>query len=189
MIDPVMVIGTGRCGSSFVSGIFHKDFHISMGTKFKRPDTRTVGGDFEDAEIKRNNQNLLNNDVTFHGWMKIFSLIIENRCSVGGPWGYKDPRTIELLGLHLSFFDRPKIIWCIRNRDLVIKSLVEKFSFTEDRAKLLHDSRIVFGRRLMRGRDYLPIRFTEERRSREDVIQAIHDKWGGEFDAQTTRSG
>ena len=178
MIDPVMVIGTGRCGSSFVSGILHNDLNVCMGLRFEEPTKFNPEGYYEDIDIKRNNGNLLEAFFTLQGWAKNIKDIMKDRMVRNIPWGFKDPRLCDLLGFYLTMFENPKIIWCIRDRELVLKSLVQKYNFSPEQAILQHDVRMQSTERLMRGRDHLQVEFTEERYGKDDVIHLIKGKWG-----------
>jgi len=178
MIDPVIVIGTGRCASSFVSGILHNDLNVCMGLGFEKPTQFNPEGYYEDIDIKRNNENLISSNFTLQYWAKNIMDIMKVRTDRNIPWGFKDPRVCDLLGLYLGMFDNPKILWCIRDRALVIKSLVERYGHPLKHAETQHDSRMQVGIRLLRQRDHLQIRFTEERCSKEDVIHQIREKWG-----------
>jgi hypothetical protein len=44
------------------------------------------------------------------------------------PWGFKDPHGSRLLWMFLVMFENPKIIWCKRDRELVVKSIVKTFT-------------------------------------------------------------
>ena len=178
MIEPVIVTGTGRCGSSFVAGILHNDLNISMGLKFEKPSINNPNGYYEDVEIKRNNDDFLKNYKTFLGWATNIKKIMTMRVSRDIPWGFKDPRIADLFGLYLAMFDAPKIIWCIRDKDLVLKSLIEKYQYTQTQAIMQYKSRMQVIGRLLRERDHLQIHFTKEGTKKEDVIRLIHQKWG-----------
>jgi hypothetical protein len=177
VINPVIVIGTGRCGSSFVSGVLHNDLDVCMGLEFKEPTKFNPGGYYEDIDIKRNNDDLLNSFLTLQGWAKNIKNIMKARIDRNVPWGFKDPRICDLLGFYLLMFNNPKIICCVRDRDLVIKSLVNKYKLPMDKAVERNDTRIVAQTRLLRGWDYLILDFGSDMVKKEDVIRKITRKW------------
>ena len=176
--DPFIVVGTGRCCSSFVSSVLHNRLGVCMGYDFKKPNSINPEGYYEDREFLLSNHNLIAGDWTLQGWLKVVHKIIDARQELGIPWGFKDPRIAELLGEYLGFFDNPHIIWCDREARLVIKSLVTKYEYSPDIAKKMYVVRMIKMDRLLKGRNILRIKIGEDRLSEEDVIAMIDEKYG-----------
>ena len=179
MTDPVIVVGTGRCGSSFVSGILHNDLGVLMGDRFRKPDPlRNPDGYYEDLDFVDLNRDLLFNYMTFGGWMIKIQDLISKRLSMDKPWGFKDPQVSELMGLYLGFFNKPKIIWCQRSFRAVLDSFVTKNRWTETDARHIISARFTCLKRLLESRDRLDIVFKQdERKTKEEIISVITSKW------------
>ena len=177
--DPVIVVGTGRCGSSFVAGILHNKMNVCMGVNFVNPSPLNPDGYWEDLDFTTANDYFLKSYLTYIGWSRHIDMVTQVRLALNKPWGFKDPRVSELLGLYLGLFDDPKLILCSRDYGLTLKSLVRINGkhLTEDSLRHLLDRRQSFLKRFLNGRDYLQIHFTNERKTEEEVISAIKGKW------------
>ena len=175
--DPYIVVGTGRCGSSFVSGVLHNDLDICMGKEMRGPGPYNVDGYYEDIHFKKYNEMILVGDLTLQGWLKLIQQTIVERRNLGKKWGFKDPRISELLGLYLTFFDKPRIIWCDRDKDLVINSLVKNYEYPVERAEMQYNARNMILNRLIPKTDHVKIYFNGEKVSKDTVIDIVTSKW------------
>ncbi len=176
MIDPFLVVGTGRCGTSTVARLMHTKLNIFMGEKFGPADVYNPDGYYEDLEFgKLNNDFAYNEELTYKAWDGLVTDVIEKR-KEKELWGIKGAGVPELLGLYLGFFDDPKIIWCIRNTEDTIDSMCRSYNICKPAAKILRDCRETRLGRFLTGRDYLTLNFNEHR-SDEYIIEAITRKW------------
>lgn len=148
-----------------------------MGMEMRGPGELNPNGYYEDAYFKRYNELFLMNDLTFQGWLKFIEQLVRERRDLNRPWGFKDPRTADILGLYLAMFEEPKIIWCTRQKELVVKSLIEKAMLTPEKAEATYEARTAMIGRLMTGKDYLHIHFNGELVARASVKEKIQEKW------------
>ncbi len=159
----ILVIGTGRSGTSAVAKLLH-EHGVSMGTCFVSSAEHESGSTFEDTEIKKINMDFLKNKRTYDDYL--------NRlCRYGrmkkGQWGVKHPMITHVLGIYLQVFD-PIIIRCTRDREGVVKSCMRCYGFTQKQSENLYDYRTAILDSVLGRVEHLEIDFTE--RLDEDYI-------------------
>lgn len=175
--DPFIVVGTGRCGTSFVAKVLHETLGVSMGERFRDANAFNPEGYYEDMEFVHANTMLIKGTLTLREWATSIGNLIEERQSRGIMWGFKDPRAAELIGLYIQFFENPMVVWCVRPKELIVNSFLTKYHRSTEEANLVYDTRYTFLRRTLSQRDHLKIHFNEHRLSVEDVAKAIKAKW------------
>jgi len=173
--DPILVVGTGRSGTSSVARILHKNFKVFMGSRFRKSDDQNPLGYYEDTDFNTLNSKLLLGMVPFNEWQIAIDKLIKKRQKLNRLWGIKDPRFAHLLGLYFVFFMRPKIIRCIRDKELVINSLMKYYEWDRKQSELLYYTREANLDRLLigRNRDVLNIRFDSDYISDESLVRMI----------------
>lgn len=177
MYDPYIVVGTGRSGSSTVAGILHNQMNVFMGHNFREPDEKNLGGFWEDVEFYIPNWKFLHGRLTYQEWIEdIFSAVCA-RIKMKVPWGFKDPDATHFLGLYLSFFKQPRIIRCMRKKELVVPSLMRCFGYTKAYSENLWDMKEAILNNILSEKTYLTIKFDETRKSDEEVITEIRSQW------------
>ena len=132
--DPYLVVGTGRCGTSFVDRILHENLGVYMGKIFRPTNRNNPDGNYEDAEFNDLNKLHITGQLNYQEYATQLQKVVDERRSLKRPWGVKDPMLSYNLGLWLSFFQNPKIIRCKRRPDLVIKSLMRCYDWKKDEA-------------------------------------------------------
>lgn len=175
-MNPYLVFGTGRSGTSFVAGILHNHLGINMGSEFPESDGENPDGFWEDLDFYN-----LNKDFRFHGlpfddFIKSLRNLFKQK-SVGKLWGIKESRLAYCLGIYLALIDDPKLIWCTRDRNLVIKSCIRWYGWPRQIAEITHDNRYMMIRNVLKGKDYLKIHFTDDKKSKEEVASAVVEKF------------
>ena len=120
-------------------------------------------GAYEDQEFTSVQKLLINGKIPFKEWHERMWDFIRKRRAMNKPWGVKDPILSHNLGLFLSYFKNPKIIWCERTPELVIESLQRWYGFSPEYAKQFHDMRLTQLKRVLQGRKCLHLQFDEER--------------------------
>lgn len=175
------MVGTGRCGTSFVAKVLHETLGVSMGERFREPSDYNPDGYYEDLDFVEANQKLVRGDLKFIEWAACVVNLIENRQAKKIKWGFKDPKISELIGIYLQFFDNPKVIWCQRSKSLVVKSFLTRYRSTTETANAIYETRSMFLSRALLNRNPLKIDFGENRLSVEDVAKAIKAKWPRTF--------
>ena len=180
--EPIIVVGTGRSGTSFVADVLHNDIGVCMGRQFRQPSKiGNPNGYYEDLAIVRLNRDFLSNYITLGKFIRSLSMFVEKQVSMGIPWGFKDPQISDLIGIYLSSFSDPKIIWCFRDLDAVLNSFIERSGWkaNQDAAKTVIMGRHTYLNRMLSHRDHLKIMFPAgERLTRQHVAMLITDKWG-----------
>jgi hypothetical protein len=175
--DPYLVVGTGRSGTSFVAGIMHNDMGIHMGKEFPPANESNPDGFWEDMDFYNLNTALVIGQIPYTKFMNDAIAIVRERREMGIPWGFKESRMGVLLGNYLGLFDKPKIIWCKRKKDLVLASVSKCYEYDADRSYTLYYTRMVMLTRLLQDRDPLIIEFDESTKTKEEIISAIGEKW------------
>lgn len=104
-IEPIIVVGPGRCGSSAVAGVLHH-LGVFMGERLIPAHETNPYGHWEDADFVRVNEAFVMQDrMTAEEWSGAVAELIKKRRALGRQWGWKDPRTCQLLPQYLKFFE------------------------------------------------------------------------------------
>jgi len=175
--DPYLVLGTGRSGTSTVARIFHNKLGVFMGHQFPPTNETNPDGFWEDMDFYRANKSFVMGQISFPVWRKKVWTTILMRRALNKPWGFKESRMGHLIGLYVGFFDNPRIVWCQREKDLVIASLQRCYGHDKKRAYALWRTREKTIDRILRNTDHLVIYFNKKRKSDEEIIEHIKSKW------------
>jgi len=130
----VLVVGTGRSGTSTVARVLHNHLNINMGNRFRDPDISNSKGYWEDLDFKEANEYLLDQYISFAVWSDQVKKLIRERNNSYENWGFKDPRLCYLLGLYMTFIKDPIIIRCKRDEESIIKSLMKNYKWSSKMA-------------------------------------------------------
>ncbi len=163
----ILVLGTGRSGTSTVARLLHTELGVSMGTRFKEPDSANVKGYYEDLDfLEINTDETLGHDLRAERISHLFATKRE-------PWGLKEPRTPYYWSIYREHIGRDtKIIIATRATHLITASLKKNYGWDEYKAlNVIRDRRRVIGQ-LVQGFDTLTIDFTG-RRSDEEVTRIL----------------
>jgi hypothetical protein len=179
MIDmnPYLVFGTGRSGTSFVAGVLHNHLGITMGSEFPKFDGCNPDGFWEDLDFYNLNKQFRFHGLPFSDFVTNLRILFKQKSSVGKLWGIKESRLAYCLGIYLALIDDPKLIWCTRDRNLVIKSSMGWHRWSRQEAEITHDNRYMMIRNVLKGKDYLKIHFTDDKKSKEEVASAVVEKF------------
>jgi len=134
----VLVVSTGRAGSSAVARVLHTKMGISMGTRFRPPDEENPKGFYEDLDFKDLNEYVLTGRITFPEFETRIRKLAGLR---SGDWGLKDPRLSHLWGIYLSIIPDARIIITERNPQRVVESCMKQYGWNKANAE-----RFVYGR-------------------------------------------
>jgi len=125
--EPVIVIGPGRCGTSAVAGMLHH-LGVFMGFRLEPPHRTNPHGHWEDSEFVALNSAVLCERLPLQEWERCVRAIIEHRSNLGIRWGWKDPRTCDLLDRYLGIVAAPRLIRCRRAPDAIQASIVKAYA-------------------------------------------------------------
>lgn len=159
----ILVIGTGRSGTSTVAKILH-EHGIKMGNSFVSSREHENGSSYEDTECKRINTDFLQNKMTYDEYIRKLCKYGKSKTE---PWGVKHPAITYVLGVYLQVFD-PIIIRCSRKREDVVNSCMRCYGFSREKAEHLYDYRTAILDSVLGRVEHLDIDFTE-RLSEDDI--------------------
>jgi Sulfotransferase family len=175
MVEPIIIVGPGRCGTSCVAGVLHR-LGVVVGLRLLPGDETNPFGHYEDCEFLHLNASVLSGKITQSEWTEQTGQIIEARRALGRPWGWKDPRTCVLLRHYLQFFNDPKFVRCVRDPAEIDASAIRAYSGRGWDANYARTLRSKRERELDR---YLPwyktfeINFDKLRQNREPMIRSL----------------
>lgn len=158
----IIVLGPGRCGSSAIARILHNNLGVSMGYYFRDPDDSNPQGFFEDLDFRNINEMLLNNQCSIEYFKEQLNRLVRSR---KGRWGIKDPRICHLWQYYQKY--DAQFIVCARRPQLIVKSMMTNYSWSENESQQLLLTRLNGIDRLLEGRDALRIDFSIKREDSE----------------------
>lgn len=131
----ICVVGPGRCGTSTVARWFF-ELGVFMGYDFVPGNESNPSGHFEDVDFRNLNQRFLGGRITLPQWNDGFRFLVSQRNAAYHPWGFKDPRTADLIA-HIAPWlgDGCVYIRVQRNLDEVVASMARWYNWTEDQAR------------------------------------------------------
>jgi len=119
---PVIVVGTGRCGTSVVARLLETECGVDMGGPHDTGRKSNPGGDWEDQEIKAINEAFANNEIT--PMQHRIALLSIDRPEV---WGFKHPGCANYAHVLQAVFPSASMIWCKRDLDDTAKSFAKAY--------------------------------------------------------------
>ena len=149
----IIVLGTGRSGTSEVSGIL-RSLGVDMGSNFdrKQPSDKGEYSPYEDLDFVN-----LNIKCAPSFFKTYLDELIKSKKE---PFGVKDPNIIYKINYYLKY--KPQIIYCARDKNETIQSMVKNYNWTYNTAKKFVEDRIRRTERVILNRDYLRIDFYEK---------------------------
>lgn len=145
---PIIVVGTGRSGTSIVSGMLHY-LGVNMGPdKDLIPGNRhNPAGHWEDSNFKRNNLLYIEKQIDDEQFEENTYRMYNKRATKNKFWGWKVPSTATLLPKYLELWEarqseKPKIIWCKRPVEDVVDSMQTHYGWDDKHCNELIERRI-----------------------------------------------
>ena len=136
-MDPVLIVGTGRCGSSLLAAMLdHLGFF--MGPDLVPGNHTNPLGHFEDTRFKKLNLALARGQITpdiFAAQAQKYGHDSAEDDRARRGWGFKVPSTAEVLDHYLRVFENPRIIWIQRPQEEVIQSMIESYDWERAQAE------------------------------------------------------
>lgn len=180
-LSPYVVMGPGRCGSSFICEILEKVYNISMCEIHSIPSEWTPRGSYECLSLVRifeRNENGEDSRETFVS--KINDYIIRRSMMVPR-WGFKD---LARFGSMWLWIKTPRIVFCDRPKELVMKSLIKKrgpqYNESNEEVEALYNRRMDYAKKAMeyfKG-NHVSISFSGDKRTtQEEVCNILENKW------------
>lgn len=162
----ILVVGTGRSGTSEVARILHDELEVDMGRAFHLPDQFNKEGYFEDREFQSLNLSfyLMRLDhIKDEGrgkepwrlWREKFQELINTKQEL---WGVKDPGIADFPALLNEYLKlNPQIIWCKRNKEDTINSLMRFKEKSRKEMERIYNQRITNLESALKDKEYLEI--------------------------------
>ena len=141
-IEPIIVTGVGRSGTSVIAGILHH-LGVYMGEEFIPANKSNLTGYWEDKEFIKLNAHLLEYQITIELWYKKISELVSKRQALGEKWGFKDPSITNLLNFYVQLFPNALYINCTRDKDEIIESLQRTYNWGIEQCLYFYDLRQV----------------------------------------------
>lgn len=157
----IIVLGTGRCGTSTIARLLHTKLNISMGERFREADDSNLNGFYEDLDFRDLNHHVLNGNCS--GFEKeLHCRVTKRRERWGGElWGVKDPRICNLWRWYKRY-DAQYIV-CTRQPEQIVRSMTSNYGWSELDSQRLAAFRLHCIRLLLEGKDALRIDFSTKR--------------------------
>lgn len=154
----IIILSPGRCGSSTIARLLHTKCNINMGQRFRAPDKSNPQGFFEDLDFRDLNQTALEGKIT----KQYFQDQLDHLISIKGKvFGVKDPRICNLWPYYRDY--GAQYIVCTRRPQLIIKSLILNYGWSEKDSKNLLITRLAGIEKMLEGKDALRIDFSYKR--------------------------
>lgn len=174
-MEPIIVVGPGRCGTSCVAGVLHR-LGVFMGTRLLGAHKTNPYGHWEDRDFLDLSMARMEKKISLSEWTARTSELLNARRSLGKPWGWKDPRTCNLLREYLELINDPQFIRCVRDPAKIEFSVVRAYAehgWTSEQARSMRVRRERELDRYLPWYRTLDIDFDQMRESREQVILQI----------------
>lgn len=180
--DPYIVVGVGRSGTSTVADILHNKLNVCMGNNFGgewNKQSSKPNGFWEDLDFSVASRGFVLGKINLDSWMDHVLLMAAQRKQRSRAWGFKDTRICYLLGFYLGIFQKPRLVYCKRDKDVVIRSLMKCYEFSDQESIMLYDQRTMLLDNAFSqiNTDSLVIDFGKRRVPDKEIIKQLQDKW------------
>ncbi len=132
---PIVVLGTGRSGTSAIAGILHH-LGVHMGDVFVAADTTNPYGHFEDIDFVQTHRNVIMQNMSSVQATQLLKSLWDKKISAAqqsnARWGFKDPMTTNLTHFYLNNGFEMDIIWAYRDFSEVEKSSFKAYRWTPE---------------------------------------------------------
>jgi hypothetical protein len=149
---------------------------VFVGARLVGADATNPYGHFEDCDFLQLNAAFLRHGLSRAEWAESVRRLIEKRRALGVPWGWKDPRTCNLLRDYLEFFNDPRFVRCVRAPEQIEASVVKAYGergWTPDQAHLLRTRREQELDRYLPWYRTIEIDFDRLRQRREETVWSL----------------
>ena len=133
-----------------------------MGERFREPDSSNPKGFFEDLDFRNLNHAVLNRQCSHKYFEKQIDWLVNSRKE---QWGIKDPRICHLWQVYRKY--PAQYIVCTRRPQLIVKSMITNYGWSEEESKQLLLTRLNGIDKLLEDRDALRIDFINKRTDSE----------------------
>lgn len=177
----ILILATGRCGSSETARILHEELDINMGHAFHMGDRFNIKGYYEDREFQARNLSFymmhldeINDKIPWKLWRDEFNKLLDKRKE---PWGLKDCGIADfpkLLNEYLKL--NPRIIYCTRDKEETIKSLMRFKDKPRKEMQRIYENRTKNIENVLKNKDYLEVKCNQPYEDKEIIIREWYKK-------------
>lgn len=167
---PILVVGTGRSGTSTTTRILHEHLGVMMVREMYLPGDRwNPRGYYEDKKMKLFVKQAVNGAIS----PEVLAMQTREWMTQGEDirWGFKVTQISNGTPALLDALDPSLIIVCMRDRDLTAKSIVEwrrsNWKLDEAAGYRKFDQKMTALMKFLHGRQVLWLDFSEQRDERE----------------------
>lgn len=166
----ILVVGTGRCGSSCIARILQERLDVDMGGP-GRIRAGNPHGDYEDIRFKEEIDNPFERgDISRQEWREEALTFAAGKEE---PWGIKDPKNALFLDTVITTLCPDAIIWAWRKPEDVVDSMGRRYASDNRRGHWRQTwGRICALRYYLQNVPHLFVDMTE-RRDEDELEQAI----------------
>lgn len=168
-MSTVLVLGTGRSGTSVVARILHERLGVPMGDRLPEPSRANPRGAYEDLDFRELHVAHLNGQLSRTAFEARAAELLAARSP---PWGLKDPRICHLLDFYLPRLPDADLIVCRRDLEAVARSAA---SVGAGSLQVQREEMATRARKLataLRDRGHLALDMND-RRSEDELAQVI----------------
>ncbi len=173
----VLVLGTGRSGTSVVAGVLHK-LGVHMGNVFQPANRNNRYGTFECAEFRS-----LDVMVAYDTWMSdesarnAYARLVDKRKNGHDVWGVKDPDLVRTLHHVIPNLDDYRIVVCKRDKAATVASYIKAYHTTEEKAAAWYDDSIAHQERQLAALDcpVIEVEFDDLLKDPQAHVKLLHD--------------
>lgn len=146
--EPIIVCGSGRSGTSLVSGMLHyMGVHMGRDEDMVPANEHNPAGHWEDSNFKMNNLMFINDEVEEEEFVENAKKLVRQRATRFEHWGWKVPSTATVLPYYLHVWKErghtpAKVIWCKRPLGEVIESMQDHYGWSKDYCHKLIERRL-----------------------------------------------
>ena len=115
----IIVVGTGRCGTSAIAGVLFY-LGVNMGERFFAPDSGNPLGYWEDFDVTGLDVSYMSGDIPFSKWKEGYHTLMGRRTE---PWGFKTPTTAAVVDKLADIFPGAHYIHCNRPVNEILDSI------------------------------------------------------------------
>lgn len=133
----ILVIGTGRCGTSAVARVLHEALDVFMGKRLLGPGGTNKNGHYEDLDAE-NLLRVYRDGGRAQHKVRAFAAL---RSQSHPLWGMKSPNLVFAARDFMEPTDDSRIVCCVRDRSRCIRSFEKAYSWDKHVASMHYQKR------------------------------------------------
>lgn len=173
-LNPIIVIGTGRSGTSTMAGILYF-LGVKMGKNFVPANDRNPVGYFENKDVVDKIKKIKNGGTGFH---KVIAEL--NDYAKPTPWGVKVPRLVDFIDELKEAFPKAQYVIITRGKQKTLNSMMKTMS--EELANETYERRVAAVKDIVENQNFKTQVFrlqeisTTRVRDARDIVKGIAER-------------